>query len=117
MAMREVLTMPAMSCNSWGRPLPSGAADARHPAYNKPYGGLYLFAQGSEDKLNPYAFQFKDYIHEQKLGTVTWVEAENPAHQNKIGVLFIWKIDQDACRAWWTEHVFDPHKKAHPNAK
>lgn len=71
--------------------------------YSPPPGGIYLFAQGSEDnpKVWPYGPRLCRYIRKHKLGKVTAVKSNNPAHNYKETTLYIWVPDRKACAAWW----------------
>ena len=78
------------------------------PLYNAPQGGMYLFAQGSEDsvKSKPYGPQFKKYIEDNGLGKVYEIDpVPNPQHNNRVGILFVWIINHEACRVWWHANV------------
>ena len=109
--MKELLTVPRNAYGYWA----SGKVIKEpSPNYREPQGGMYLFAQGSEDpvSLRPYAPKFKEYIEEHKLGTVIECPpVPNPLHYGKIGILFVWIIDHKACRDWWSNYVMTPWKK------
>jgi hypothetical protein len=96
-AMAGVLTIPVSSY--YTKPV--------KPGYRIPQSGMYLFAQGSEDpvKTNPYAPNFRAYIEQEGLGSVTEISANNPLHNGKVGILYVWVINREACEAWWKKHV------------
>lgn len=100
-AMAEVLTART---DYYGYQKPKDAK----PEYKTPAGGMFLFAQGSEDSVRtkPYAPQFKKFIEESSLGIVHELPpVKNPLHNNKVGILFVWIIDHEACRVWWHTNV------------
>lgn len=104
-AMAQVLSLPK---DPW-TPQKTGVA----PGYKAPTCGMYLFAQGSEDntKTKPYAPAFKAYIESEGLGTVTEHPAKNPLHGWKLGILYVWTVNHEACAAWWKKHVQEPYQK------
>ena len=105
--MRKVLfhtlTTPEYRYDRYGQ-----ASVKTKPTYRAPSGGIYLFAQGSEDPVStkPYAHNFKKVIEVEKLGQVIECPpAPNPRHGGKPGILFIWIIDHKACAAWWAKQL------------
>lgn len=99
LAMASVLTIPPNPYPQPKTPVP--------PAYHKPSCGMYLFAQDSDSdvKTNPYGPNFKAYIEKEGLGTVTEIAANNPLHGCRVGILYVWKINQEACANWWNQNV------------
>lgn len=81
-------------------------AAPQKPVYQAPAGGMFLFAQGSDDspRINPYARNLQELIEELGLGQVIKCPgAPNPLHGGNKGVLYVWIIDHTAARTWWTE--------------
>lgn len=103
-ALADIFTMPTP---------PMAAGPNKPPAFRKPYGGIYLFAQDSDciTADNPYAPNLMKCIEEEKLGAVTEIVAKNPAHFGKTGVLYVWVLDQAACKAWWDKNVLQPYQQ------
>lgn len=78
--------------------------------YNKPHNGIYLFAQGSKDPVStrPYAKQLAAAIKYYGLGKVVEIgPVLNPQHTNRPGWLYVWHINEPACRKWWTHNVLN----------
>src|SRR5258705_553847 len=85
-ALRDILTGAVVPYYGFGNP-----PKAKIPVHRKPQGGMYIFAQGSEDsiKTRPYGPKLKSLIEELKLGTVLETGlVPNPLHQYKPGMLF-----------------------------
>jgi hypothetical protein len=118
-AMKIVLSQPNDSYSQYNYTTDRYEVPGKTPTYRDPNCGLYLFAQGSEHsaKTKPYAPDFKKFIEENGLGTVSEHPAANPRHNNKIGILFVWVIDHAACKKWFQKNVLDPYNKAQEKKK
>lgn len=82
----------------------------KNPQFHPPSGGMWLFAQGSDDNYEktPYARQFADYILANGLGRIVETgPVPNPAHGNRSGYLFIWIVNQAALHNWWRANVLE----------
>jgi len=92
-AMLELLTWPK---DYYSKPTDK-------PKFRKPDCGMYLFAQGSDVKTEtaPYGPRFKQFIEDNQLGEVTAHVAQNPLHNGRTGILYVWIINQAAIAKWW----------------
>lgn len=100
-ALMSILTTD--QAPQWGDP----PGKKYEKAFRKPSGGMFIFAQGSEDfKTKHYASQFAKQVTDAGLGKVVEIEpVPNPLHSGKMGQLYVWIIDHKACEAWWKKET------------
>lgn len=117
LAVMHLLTCKPNRYDPYGygyNPKPTSLSpEDKPPVYQTPQYSMYLFAQGSEDpvKSRPYAPQLMEVINEHKLGTVIDCgPSPNFMHNKKPGILYVWKLDVDACKTWWEERVLGEWK-------
>jgi hypothetical protein len=111
-ALIHILTAPHRGAGyAYGAVAPSKGAK---PVYASTQYAMYLFAQGSEDSitLKPYGPQLKNTIEAAGLGVVLDCgPAPNLLHNNKPGILYVWKVDHAACAKWWKVNVYGEWEK------